>query len=51
MDHAVCLLACGVDVGALTVYWHFFQNRELIYDLLEKYCGARMLVNITASGA
>lgn len=50
IDHLVCIGAQSVDVGALTNFWYFFQGRELVYELFESYCGARMLVNVTRIG-
>ncbi len=40
MDHAVCLGANLVDLGALTNFWYFFQPREEIYSLLEACAAA-----------
>jgi len=50
IDHFVCIGAQAVDLGALTTFWYYFQGRELVYELFEKYCGARMLVNLTRIG-
>ncbi len=50
MDHAVCLGANLVDLGALTNFWYFFQPREEIYGLLEKCCGARLTVSYARVG-
>jgi NADH-quinone oxidoreductase subunit C/D len=45
MDHLVCIAANLVDMGALTNFWYFFTPRELIYELLESCCGARLTVS------
>lgn len=50
MDHAVCLGANLVDIGALTNYWYYFQIREEIYGLLEKCCGSRLTTAYTRIG-
>jgi NADH-quinone oxidoreductase subunit C/D len=50
MDHAVCLGAALVDVGALTNFWYFFQPREEIYTLLESCAGGRLTVSYARIG-
>ena len=50
MDHAVCLGANLVDLGALTNFWYFFQPREEIYSLLESCAGGRLTVSYTRIG-
>ncbi len=50
MDHAVCLGANLVDLGALTNFWYFFQPREEIYGLLEACAGGRLTVSYTRIG-
>jgi len=50
MDHAVCLGANLVDLGALTNFWYFFQPREEIYSLLEACAGGRLTVSYTRIG-
>jgi NADH-quinone oxidoreductase subunit C/D len=50
MDHAVCLGATLVDVGALTNFWYFFQPREEIYSLLESCAGGRLTVSYARVG-
>ncbi len=50
MDHAVCLGANLVDLGALTNFWYFFQPREEIYGLLESCAGGRLTVSYTRIG-
>jgi NADH-quinone oxidoreductase subunit C/D len=50
MDHAVCLGATLVDVGALTNFWYFFQPREEIYTLLESCAGGRLTVSYARIG-
>jgi NADH-quinone oxidoreductase subunit C/D len=50
MDHAVCLGATLVDIGALTNFWYFFQPREEIYTLLESCAGGRLTVSYARIG-
>jgi NADH-quinone oxidoreductase subunit C/D len=50
MDHAVCLGAMLVDIGALTNFWYFFQIREEIYGLLEACAGGRLTVSYARIG-
>jgi NADH-quinone oxidoreductase subunit C/D len=50
MDHAVCLGANLVDLGALTNFWYFFQPREEIYSLLEACAGGRLTVSYARVG-
>ena len=50
MDHAVCLGATLVDIGALTNFWYFFQPREEIYSLLESCAGGRLTVSYARIG-
>ncbi len=50
MDHAVCLGAMLVDMGALTNFWYFFQIREEIYGLLESCAGGRLTVSYARIG-
>ncbi len=50
MDHAVCLGATLVDLGALTNFWYFFQPREEIYSLLEACAGSRLTVSYARIG-
>lgn len=50
IDHMVCIGANAVDVGALTGFFYLFQHRERVYNLFEKYCGARLTVSMTRIG-
>lgn len=42
MDHAVCVAAACVDLGALTTFWYLFDYREAGMVLWEKLTGARL---------
>ena len=50
MDHIVCIAANVVDLGAITPYFVMFRGRELIYELLESCCGARLTVSYVRIG-
>jgi NADH dehydrogenase I D subunit len=50
MDHFVCIGANVVDLGAITPIFVFFRAREVIYDLLEACCGARLTVSYVRIG-
>ncbi|HPI41214.1 MAG TPA: NADH dehydrogenase (quinone) subunit D, partial [Pseudobdellovibrionaceae bacterium] len=50
MDHIVAVGTGGVDLGALTSFFHLFTYREKIYTLFEKLCGARLTVSMTRVG-
>jgi len=49
-DHIICNTVIGVDTGAATVYFYGFQQRELIYEIYEEICGARLTTNIGRIG-
>ncbi|MBC7544678.1 MAG: NADH-quinone oxidoreductase subunit D [Candidatus Sericytochromatia bacterium] len=50
VDHLVCLGANLVDIGALTNFWFLYNEREKIYTILEKLCGARLTNSFTRIG-
>lgn len=49
-DHLVCNSVIGVDSGAMTVFLYVFQQRELIYEIFEEICGARLTTNMGRIG-
>lgn len=49
-DHIICDTVIGVDTGALTGFTYLFQERELIYEIYEEICGARLTTNIGRIG-
>jgi NADH-quinone oxidoreductase subunit C/D len=51
MDHLVCIGPHLIDLGALTPFWYLFQVRELIYDIMEKYSGARLTYSCIRIGS
>lgn len=49
-DHLVNVGCSGLDMGAMTAFIYAFNEREIIYDLLEELCGARFTVSYTRVG-
>ena len=49
-DHLICNAVVGVDTGALTGFVYMFQQRELVYEIYEEICGARLTSNIGRIG-
>jgi NADH-quinone oxidoreductase subunit C/D len=50
IDHFICVGTNVVDVGAVTPFFYFFAERENVYTLFEKLCGARLTVSLTRIG-
>lgn len=50
IDHVIAVGTGGVDLGALTAFFHLFTYREKVYTLFEKLCGARLTVSMTRVG-
>jgi NADH-quinone oxidoreductase subunit C/D len=50
IDHIIAVGTGGVDLGALTAFFHLFTYREKVYNLFEKLCGARLTVALTRVG-
>ena len=50
IDHIICIGANAVDLGALTSFFWLFAQRERVYTLFEKLCGARLTVSLTRIG-
>ena len=44
-SHLVWLGTHAMDIGAVTVFLYCLRERELILDLFEEYCGARLTYN------
>ncbi|MBF0357507.1 MAG: NADH-quinone oxidoreductase subunit D [Magnetococcales bacterium] len=42
LNHLLFLGAHGLDVGAMTMFIYTFREREVVFDLYEEVCGARM---------
>ena len=50
-SHCLWLGTHAMDIGAMTVFLYAFRERELILDLFEEYCGARLTYNSQRIGA
>lgn len=50
IDHIIAVGTGGVDLGALTSFFHLFRYREWVYEIFEKLCGARLTVNMLRIG-
>ena len=49
-DHIICNSVISVDSGALSGFVYMFQFRELIYEIYEEICGARLTTNMGRIG-
>jgi NADH-quinone oxidoreductase subunit D len=49
-SHLLWLGTHAMDIGAMTVFMYAFRERELILDLFEEYCGARLTYNTMRIG-
>ncbi|MBC7370652.1 MAG: NADH dehydrogenase (quinone) subunit D [Bdellovibrionaceae bacterium] len=50
IDHIISVGTGGVDLGALSAFFHLFTYREKVYTLFEKLCGSRLTVAMTRVG-
>lgn len=49
-SHTLWWGVMGMDVGALTTFMYGFRDRELINDIFEETCGARLTMNYSIPG-
>ncbi len=49
-SHTLWWGVTGMDVGALTSYFYGFRDREMINDIFEETCGARLTMNYNIPG-
>ena len=49
-SHQLWWGALAMDVGALTPFFHAFREREMINDIMEETCGARLTMNYMVPG-
>ena len=49
-SHLIWLATHAIDIGAMTPFFYCFRERELILDLFEQYCGARLTLNCMRPG-
>jgi NADH dehydrogenase I D subunit len=50
VNHLLWLATHALDVGAMTVFLYCFREREMILDLFERLCGARLTVSYPRIG-
>ena len=49
-SHVLWWGALAMDVGAITPFFHAFREREVINDIMEETCGARLTMNYMVPG-
>ncbi len=49
-SHLLWLGTHALDLGAMSVFLYCFREREMILDLFESYCGARLTLNAVRVG-
>jgi NADH-quinone oxidoreductase subunit D/NADH-quinone oxidoreductase subunit C/D len=49
-SHELWLGAMAMDLGAFTPFFHTFRERELINEIMEETCGARLTMNYMVPG-
>lgn len=48
--HYTCLAAAALELGAMTAFLYFVEAREMLWDLIESVCGARLTHNYVRIG-
>ncbi|MFA7329902.1 MAG: NADH-quinone oxidoreductase subunit D [Candidatus Delongbacteria bacterium] len=49
-DHQTCIAASCMELGAFTAFLYLIKGRDLIWEVLEKICGARVTTSYTRIG-
>ncbi len=49
-SHLLWLATHAIDIGAMTPFFYTFREREMILDMFEDYCGARLTLNCMRIG-
>jgi NADH-quinone oxidoreductase subunit D len=49
-SHVLWWGAMAMDIGAFTPFFHAFREREMINDIMEESCGARLTMNYMVPG-
>ncbi len=49
-SHQLWWGAMAMDIGAITPFFHAFREREMINDIMEETCGARLTMNYIVPG-
>ncbi len=50
VDHLTCVGPSAMETGAFTAFLYFVEARELMWDLIEALCGARLTNNYVRIG-
>ncbi len=50
LNHLLWLATHALDIGAMTVFLYCFREREVLLDLFERLCGARLTVSYPRIG-
>ncbi len=49
-DHQTCVAAAHMETGAMTSFLYLIKGRDLLWEVLEKICGARVTTSYTRIG-
>lgn len=49
-DHLLCIGACILDLGGISAFMYFYNERERIYEICERVCGQRFHTSYTRVG-
>jgi len=49
-DHYTCLGACAMELGAMSAYLYVIEAREVLWDVIDVMCGARVTSNYVRIG-
>ena len=49
-DHLTCLGACAMELGGMTAFLYVMEARELLWDVIDAMCGARVTSNYVRIG-
>jgi NADH-quinone oxidoreductase subunit D len=49
-DHYTNIAATAMELGAMTAFLYFVEAREMVWDLIESVCGARVTTNYIRIG-
>jgi NADH-quinone oxidoreductase subunit D/NADH-quinone oxidoreductase subunit C/D len=49
-SHQLWWCVMGMDMGALTTFFYGLRDREIILDIFEETCGARLTLNYSTPG-
>jgi len=49
-DHQTCVAASCMELGAFTAFLYLIKGRDLLWEVLEKICGARVTTSYTRIG-